>query len=534
MKRMSILVLALMLACTVMLGCSAKEIAEVTEPGPVTVSNVDELLAAIAPGAEVVMGEGLYVLSEAKDYGDAPEGGYYSWEYQEDGYQLVIHSVQNLTIQGCGRETTILETDPRYARILVLDGCTDVRLENLSIGRSDRKEYLSGLELKYCTDVTMRELGVFGCGTMGMSLSDCKNIMISDSEISGCNFLAVGAETTNGLVIENCTFRELGNAQYGGGCILKLNQTKNVTVSGCKITNNLVSCLVDCYPCENVVFESNIFMENQVRKAVFDVDGGLIFDNNIFDNNNIANWFTAERSTVLDKIGKSWNAEMLQWYYQPPVETAPDGSRTEVRVTNADQFLAAIGPNTEIILDAECIDLSTAKDYGTGYSNYYYWSEEFDGPSLIISDVDNLLIRSESGNVKDCTLSAVPRYANVLSFRRCSNVSLSGFTAGHTVEPGYCMGGVLYFRDCDNVLVDNCGLYGCGILGVQADLCGGITVKNCDIYECSYGGIQMGEVMGVVIENCKFRDLGGDSMSFYDCKEVTVDGKSIAGNARIA
>ena len=59
-------------------------------------------------------------------------------------------------------------------------------------------------------------------------------------------------------------------------------------------------------------------------------------------------------------------------------------------------------------------------------------------------------------------------------------------------------------------------------------------MKNCDIYECSYGGIQMSEVMGVVIENCSFRDLGGDSMTFYDCKDVTIDGDMVAGNARIA
>lgn len=534
MKRILVLMLTLLLCSALMPGCAAKKIAEATETGPMTVSNVDELLAAIAPGAQIVLGEGRFVLSEAKDYGAAPEGGYYSWEYQEDGYQLVIHGVQGLSIQGCGPESTILETEPRYARVLVLDGCTDVRLENISIGRKDRNEYLSGMEVRYCTDVAVDKMEIFGCGTMGMAVSDCKRVKLSNSRISGCNFLGIWAEMTDGLVIENCTFREIGNTQYGGGCIFQLSQTKNVTVSGCEIAKNLVACLIDCYPCDNVVFQNNTFTENQVQKAVFDVDGGLVFDNNIFEKNNISSWFTGERNTVLDGIGKSWDEEMLRWYYQPPVETAPDGSRTEIRVTTADQFLAAIGPNTEIVLDAEILDLSTAKDYGTGCGSYYYWSEEFDGPSLIISDVDNLVIRSESGDVKDCTLSAVPRYANVLSFRRCSNVTLSGFTAGHTVEPGYCMGGVLYFRDCDNILVDNCGLYGCGILGVQADLCGGITVKDCDIYECSYGGIQMGEVMGVVIENCTFRDLGGDSMSFYDCKDVIVDGKSIAGNARIA
>ena len=102
------------------------------------------------------------------------------------------------------------------------------------------------------------------------------------------------------------------------------------------------------------------------------------------------------------------------------------------------------------------------------------------------------------------------------------------------MEPGYCMGGVLNFRECDNILVDSCGLYGCGILGIQAERSGVFTVKNCDIYECSYGGIHMSEVSDVVIEKCTFRDLGGDSMSFYDCKNVTVNGKTVSGNSNIS
>ncbi|MBQ1170400.1 MAG: right-handed parallel beta-helix repeat-containing protein, partial [Oscillospiraceae bacterium] len=170
----------------------------------------------------------------------------------------------------------------------------------------------------------------------------------------------------------------------------------------------------------------------------------------------------------------------------------------------------------------------------TGWSDVYYWSEEFDGPALTIYGVDNLVIRSESGDRTKCTISAVPRYADVLKFKSCNNVTVSGITAGHTVEPGYCTGGVLYYEDCDNVLVNRCGLYGCGILGVRAELCSAIAVTGCEIYECSYGGIQMGNTSGIQIENCSFRDLGGDALYFYECKDVTVDGEQVSGNARLS
>lgn len=522
----------MLMAFVLLAGCAGTK--EPAQTGAVTVSNVDELLAAIAPGAQIVMEPGTYTLSGASDYGTELSGGYYSWEDKGDGYQLVLKGIRGLTIRGSGAGVTILETEPQYANVLVLQSCADVVLEDLSVGRTNEDERGGGVDLLDCTNVDMKGLRLFGCGTVGLQLENGTDISIADSEIYACSFIGIQAEQTTGLTVENCTFHDLGDIQNGGSIVLRFSNSSDVTVTGCNILDNTLTNLIYCYPCDNVVIQNNSFARNQVLGPALNVDGGLVFDNNVMENNNIQSWLSDERSTVLDAIGKSWNAEMLEWYYSPPVESQPAGEQTEVHVSTVDELLAAIAPDTEIVLDAEFYDLSTATAYGTGYNDYYYWSEEFDGPSLVITDVSNLTIRSAGGDVKGCTISAVPRYAHVLSFRRCSSITLSGFTAGHTVEPGYCMGGVLFFRDCDNVLAENCGLYGCGILGVQAELSGGITVKDCDIYECSYGGIQMSEVAGVVIDGCTFRDLGGDSMTFYDCKDVTVDGQAVAGNARIA
>ena len=141
--------------------------------------------------------------------------------------------------------------------------------------------------------------------------------------------------------------------------------------------------------------------------------------------------------------------------------------------------------------------------------------------------MSNLTIRSNDGNVTGHTIAAIPRYANVLTFQSCSYITLSGFTAGHTREPGYCSGGVLRFQDSDHITVDKCGLYGCGILGVDAGYCTDIRVANCDIYECSQGGVQFWSSEGIVMENNTLRDLDGSDMSFYDCKDVTVNGETL-------
>ena len=307
-----------------------------------------------------------------------------------------------------------------------------------------------------------------------------------------------------------------------------------MTIDGCEVSDNYVSCLVHAKPGAGIELRDCAFARNRVESAVFAPQGsGLVMDGCTFTDNTMHRWFEEPGMTILDGIGKTWTEESLTVWYTPSEGTQPAGQRTEVKVTSVDELIGAIAPDMEIVLADGVYDLSTAKGYGEDGTDYWFWSEEFDGPGLVITGVDNLVIRSESGDVKKCILSAVPRYANVLSFRNCSGIAVQGLTAGHTVEPGYCMGGVLDFRGCQTVLVENCGLYGCGILGIQAEICSEISVKRCDIYECSYGGIRMSEVNGAAIENCLFRDLGGSSIGFYECRNVTVDGEKVAGNAYI-
>ena len=64
----------------------------------------------------------------------------------------------------------------------------------------------------------------------------------------------------------------------------------------------------------------------------------------------------------------------------------------------------------------------------------------------MIEAVNNLTIQGEG--LDKVTISAVPRYATVLNFNGCNNVTLKGFTAGHTEAPAFCAGNVLGFDNC--------------------------------------------------------------------------------------
>lgn len=202
-------------------------------------------------------------------------------------------------------------------------------------------------------------------------------------------------------------------------------------------------------------------------------------------------------------------------------------TQAQVTVTTADEFIAAIAPDTEIILNAPLIDLSQSTDYGKSSGTYYYWHEEFDGPELYITGVSNLTIRGSGDDRTANVLSAVPRYADVLSFENCSNILVYGFTAGHTKEPGSCAGGVLHFWNSQDILIENCGLYGCGIVGVQADNSRNMQIVNNEIYECSTGGVYFSNCDDINVDGNTFRDLGGPAFRVYSCGTITCNGEPV-------
>ena len=141
----------------------------------------------------------------------------------------------------------------------------------------------------------------------------------------------------------------------------------------------------------------------------------------------------------------------------------------------------------------------------------------------------NLTIRSKDGKTKNHTISAVPRYADVLTFENCSNIYVTHITLGHTQEPGYCAGGVLQFRSSQSGLVEDCDLYGCGTWGVWGENSLGLQVINNLIHDCSYGGVNLCTCQNVRVDGNTFRNLGdeygpGAVIRTSDCGNITIDG----------
>ncbi len=218
---------------------------------------------------------------------------------------------------------------------------------------------------------------------------------------------------------------------------------------------------------------------------------------------------------------------------------AEDEGNTEgynvVEAWDVDSFLSAIAPNTEIRLAEGVYNLSEASDYGTGKGKYYHWVDSFDGYELVIESVSGLTI---SGTVKNgdegvrlaSEIQAVSRYAEVVHFSKCRNLTVKGVVFGHT-EAGECTGGVLMFDNCRHATVKACDLYGCGTYGIEGSGSEDLAVSDTIIHDCSYGHVDVYSSRNILFSRCSFLNTSGYSGSgFYGCRDIEFEDCDFAYN----
>ncbi len=535
MKR----IVCMLLVVLLLTGCSGKsegwsadETAPITEPAAVTVVNsVDEFLSALEPGATIQLGEGNFYLDDASDYGHRA-GPYYIWtSLGDDQYGLQLQYLENVTILGSGKDKTKLATEPRWPDVLKLVDCKNVTISGMTLGHTQAAEACEGgvVYLDHCQDIDLSDLGLFGCGTVGVWGYENQNVTVKNCDIYDCSSTGISLSQSRNIKVLDCDLYSLGKEQPVSAAF-DFWSCRNVEVTGCTIRDNYVSNLICCNGNTDLVFRENQFTGNRVASAAFALGGrGVVFDNNTFSDNACRMWYDSYSAKAVDPRGNEVEFEMPEAKPAEPgmAEEVATGEQKEVKVTNVDQFLAAIASDTKIVLAEGTFDLSTARDYGTNAPNYY-WEDNYDGPSLVIANVQNLTI--EGAGQGKTTISAVPRYANVLTFENCFAVTVRNLTAGHTIEPGYCMGGVLLFRYSDSLLVESCGLYGCGTYGVQTESSPNLQIVNCEIYECSYGGVQFWNSENITISGTAFRDLEGPTYNLWNCENVTANGDPLDGN----
>ena len=184
-------------------------------------------------------------------------------------------------------------------------------------------------------------------------------------------------------------------------------------------------------------------------------------------------------------------------------EPVKDG---EIAVSTVEELLEAVRPGAKIILEPGRYDLSSfaeeaaaqGREFSKDGKEYVRLRECFDGVEIVIQGVKGLSIRAGSGDISATELIVSPRYAAVLNFEDCDQLSLTGLTMGHT-EQGYCMGNVISLSYCRGVVLDRLDLYGCGVYGLALDNgSGDVRISNSTIRDCSEGPFSIQRAVGVV------------------------------------
>ncbi|HHC5062329.1 SEFIR domain-containing protein [Aeromonas veronii] len=171
-----------------------------------------------------------------------------------------------------------------------------------------------------------------------------------------------------------------------------------------------------------------------------------------------------------------------------------------IKVANVSELIKNIGPNKKIHLTQGIYNLSNASEV---HNDYIEWVDEYDGDYPVIIGVDNLTITADIAT----QIVIEPRYAFVFEFKDCDNISILNVTLGHT-ESGYCIGGVLGFKKCSNVLIENSVLFGCGTLGLELSEVKRMKFVNSTIKECTYSLMHISSSEDVVFYNSVFKETG--------------------------
>lgn len=222
--------------------------------------------------------------------------------------------------------------------------------------------------------------------------------------------------------------------------------------------------------------------------------------------------------------------ELLTQYEHNQYKKFIDRSNMKVVIANnAREFINAIGSNREIILKSKAVyNLTDALNEGIDNEKVYV-RDTYNGLELVISNVENLIIRSESSKMANIMVS--PTYSDVLNFEDSRNIVIEGINAGHGPEKGECSGGVFSFERCSNIYINNSNLYGCGTQGIELSNVENFIFDNSIIEECSYHIMTIKESKDVIFINSKFRNTEKyDLINISDSKNILFDSCEISNN----
>ena len=234
-------------------------------------------------------------------------------------------------------------------------------------------------------------------------------------------------------------------------------------------------------------------------------------------------------SKVDSKKAKELDALADQLIKTLDPKTIKEPTYKTVKVSTAEDFIKNIKSNTQIVLEhGKTYNITEALDKSVnGISTFS--RDAYDGNELLIKNISNLKVTTDDGNIANLLIN--PRYAFVINFENCNNITIENVRAGHSPEKGECVGGVFSFNNCKNIRILGSTLYGCGTYGVCTTNVDKFLFKNSIIEECTYGLMVVSDCKNMLFVGSKFRNTEGfDQIDICDSQNIVFSGCEITDN----
>lgn len=259
----------------------------------VTVNNAKEFINALGSNKHIILNKNTYNISSQGNYSPNEK---VSWEEVYDGMELTLNSIENLTIEGSGKEPVEIVAEPRYAYIFRLNNCKGITFKNIKAGHTiipNKYECEAGvLSITSSSSISISKCTLYGCGSEGVNAMHTNGLKMEDSIIEKCNLRVMDLFSCSDFIFKNSTFR---NCKYQD--MFLFYNSKNINFDKCEIKeNNSISGsykypLITSNQSKGVKFTNSKFINNKVpilSSADEKIDfTGSTFEGNDFDNKEI-------------------------------------------------------------------------------------------------------------------------------------------------------------------------------------------------------------------------------------------------------
>lgn len=252
----------------------------------VIVNNTEEFIRAIGPNKKIILKENQDFNLTGENIHNI-ENPYIYWNSEYDGYELIIRDVNNLTIEGEGDVNVNILVEPRYADVLTFNNCTNIKVININAGHTPDKGHCTGGVFVFndCIDIDIENTRLFGCGILGLDLSEVDGFKFTNSIITECSYGIMIISDSKNISFENSKFIE----NEGFDTMIDINNSA-ATFTKCDFTDNTTKIsyddpsLFDISSDEKIVIKDSNVLRNET-KIFTNKSNQLELDNTIFDEN---------------------------------------------------------------------------------------------------------------------------------------------------------------------------------------------------------------------------------------------------------